>query len=50
MTTITSVLENMDYGPAPESASVARDWLARHKAGFGHFINGAFTPARKDKP
>ena len=48
MTTITSILENMDYGPAPESAAIAQDWLTRHKGGFGHFIDGAFTPARKD--
>ncbi|OYO32347.1 aldehyde dehydrogenase [Janthinobacterium sp. PC23-8] len=35
----------MDYGPAPESDTDARAWLARHSDGFGHFINGAFTPA-----
>ena len=35
-------------GPRRKSATIAQDWLARHKGGFGHFINGAFTPVRKD--
>ncbi len=38
---ITEILENMSYGPAPESDALARDWLARGP--FGHFINGRFT-------
>lgn len=33
----------MDYGPAPEDASIAHDWLARHGARFGHFIAGTLT-------
>jgi aldehyde dehydrogenase (NAD+) len=43
MTTITDILDTMDYGPAPESPTVVRDWLACHGGGFGHFIDGAFT-------
>ncbi|MEI4472396.1 aldehyde dehydrogenase family protein [Frigidibacter sp. MR17.24] len=43
MTTITDILKRMDYGPAPEDATIVRDWLARHDAGFGHFIDGGFT-------
>jgi aldehyde dehydrogenase (NAD+) len=35
----------MDYGPALESDTDARAWLARHADGFGHFIGGAFTSA-----
>ncbi len=42
MSTITEILANMEYGPAPENESLARDWLVR--APFGHFVNGAFTP------
>jgi aldehyde dehydrogenase (NAD+) len=37
--------DTMDYGPAPESDTDARAWLARHSDGFGHFINGSFTLA-----
>ena len=33
----------MDYGPAPESNTIVKDWLTQHASGFGHFINGAFT-------
>ena len=44
-TSITHYFDTMDYGPAPESDTDARAWLARHSDGFGHFINGAFTPA-----
>ncbi|MDH2326931.1 aldehyde dehydrogenase family protein [Cereibacter sp. SYSU M97828] len=45
MTTITDILNTMDYGPAREDDAVAQDWLARHLAGLGHFIDGEFTPA-----
>ncbi|TVS00557.1 MAG: aldehyde dehydrogenase family protein [Rhodobacteraceae bacterium] len=41
MTTLTEILETMDYGPAPESETIAHDWLARGP--FGHFIGGTFT-------
>ena len=37
---ITDILATMDYGPAPESATTAHEWLARHKQRFGHFIGG----------
>ncbi|MGK5023756.1 aldehyde dehydrogenase family protein [Janthinobacterium sp. RB2R34] len=42
---VSHYFDTMDYGPAPESDTDARAWLARHSDGFGHFINGAFTPA-----
>lgn len=41
MPTVSEALTLMDYGPAPESATVALDWLKGRT--FGHFINGAFT-------
>ncbi|MCC5967730.1 MAG: aldehyde dehydrogenase family protein [Natronohydrobacter sp.] len=41
MPSITEILETMDYGPAPESEALARDWLTRGP--FGHFIGGSFT-------
>ena len=43
MNKIKEILTTMDYGPAPEDISVLRDWLKRHEAGFGHFIDGVFT-------
>ena len=41
--TIKDKFDRMDYGPAPESSAEALAWLARHNAGFGHFIDGSFT-------
>ncbi|MDZ5696014.1 aldehyde dehydrogenase family protein [Chelativorans sp. M5D2P16] len=43
MTEIKDILRTMDYGPAPEDAGIVTAWLERHKQGFGHFIDGAFT-------
>jgi len=42
---VARYFDTMDYGPAPESDTDAREWLARHAEGFGHFIDGRFTPA-----
>ncbi|MFZ1468588.1 MAG: aldehyde dehydrogenase family protein [Paracoccaceae bacterium] len=41
--TIKEIFTSMEYGPAPESNAEALAWLARHKASFGHYIDGAFT-------
>ena len=41
MPTVTEALTLMDYGPAPESTTIALDWLKGRR--FGHFINGKFT-------
>ncbi|WP_343718093.1 aldehyde dehydrogenase family protein [Inquilinus sp.] len=43
MPRIAEILDTMEYGPAPEDSGIARDWLARHEAGFGHFIDGKFV-------
>jgi aldehyde dehydrogenase (NAD+) len=49
MNQIRAILDTMDYGRAPEASDIVRDWLEAHKAGFGHYIGGAFThPARAD--
>jgi aldehyde dehydrogenase (NAD+) len=40
---ISDILKSMDYGPSPEASDAVRGWLDGHKAGFGHFIGGAFT-------
>jgi len=51
----------LDYGPAPESAAVAKAWLDDHGRTFGHFIGnkwvrpegrttyGSFNPATGEK-
>ena len=43
MPSVAELFKTMDYGPAPESDTEARTWLARHGSRFGHFVNGAFT-------
>jgi aldehyde dehydrogenase (NAD+) len=40
---VADVLKTMEYGPAPESASVANQWLDAHGRQFGLFVDGAFT-------
>ena len=40
---VTDFFDTMDYGPAPESDTEARQWLARHAEGFGHLIGGHAT-------
>ncbi|HEX5972735.1 MAG TPA: aldehyde dehydrogenase family protein, partial [Gemmatimonadaceae bacterium] len=43
MTSVREIFGTMEYGPAPESAKPAQEWLDRHDGRFGHFINGRFT-------
>ena len=43
MGVIRDILRTMDYGPSPEASDRVRAWLAEHEAGFGLFVNGAFT-------
>ena len=41
---IKQLMQQMDYGPAPEATELAESWLARYAdQGFGHFINGEFV-------
>jgi aldehyde dehydrogenase (NAD+) len=47
MNEIRSILDSMEYGPAPEDAKDVRAWLAAHEDGFGHFIGGKFTKPAK---
>jgi len=46
--TIKDIFETMDYGPAPESASEALQWLADRGGIAGHYINGKWGPLRDD--
>lgn len=40
---IHDILTTMDYGPAPEADTVAREWLRGHEGGFDHFIDNAWV-------
>src|SRR5882672_9371024 len=45
MTTVAKLFETMDYGPAPESAAPALEWIQQHGAGqFGHYVGGQWMP------
>ena len=44
---ITSYLETLDYGPAPESDLKVRAWLAAHNKKFGLYINGEWRAPKK---
>ena len=43
MTSVREIFDTMEYGPAPEAAKPAQEWLATHDSRFGHFIGGAWT-------
>src|SRR5690554_6557136 len=40
--TISEAFESMEYGPAPESRTLADKWLQAHGSSFGHYIDGSF--------
>ncbi|MDE9451222.1 aldehyde dehydrogenase family protein [Aliiroseovarius sp. Z3] len=41
--TVKEIFETMEYGPAPESAKEAKDWIAEHNGQFGLYIDGKMT-------
>ncbi len=43
MTTVRDAFESMAWGPAPESATTALEWLDQHQRRFGQFIDGQWT-------
>lgn len=43
MASVPEIFDSLDYGPAPEDAAFAYEWLKAHDKGFGHFIGGSFT-------
>ena len=43
--TIAEIYESMEYGPAPESAELAKAWLDAHDGEFGLFIGGKWHAA-----
>ena len=47
MSKIARILDTMEYGPAPESAKLANQWLDAHQRSFGLYCNGAWTTPRE---
>ncbi|MHB1194894.1 MAG: aldehyde dehydrogenase family protein [Longimicrobiales bacterium] len=43
MSKVAEIFQTLEYGPAPESAERAHEWLRAHGGTLGHFIHGAFT-------
>ena len=44
MASIPEIFQTMSYGPAPEAAGRANEWLERHGRSFGLFIDGGWEP------
>ena len=40
MSRVRELFETMEYGPAPEDASLAKQWIESHDGIFGHWIDG----------
>ncbi|WMT87416.1 aldehyde dehydrogenase family protein [Pelagibacterium sp. 26DY04] len=47
MSKVAEIFETLEYGPAPEAAGPALEWLDKHGRKFGHFIDGGFTKPGK---
>jgi aldehyde dehydrogenase (NAD+) len=46
---VADIFETLEYGPAPEAAGPAVDWLTRHERRFDLFVDGAWRkPADGD--
>jgi aldehyde dehydrogenase (NAD+) len=43
MSQVKSILDTMEYGPAPEDAKLAQEWIDQHDADFGLFIGGLWV-------
>ena len=50
MNQIQSLLSAMEYGPAPEDAKLAYDWLDAHKREFGLYMGGMWVKAESTFP
>ncbi len=42
MSKVVEIFESMEYGPAPEAAGAALEWIEAHAPHFGLFIDGAW--------
>ena len=45
---VKKILDDMDYGLAPESPEEVKRWLLEHNSSFGHFIGGKFTKPKNE--
>jgi len=43
MTDVRTAFESLSWGPAPESAAQAREWLDAHGRRFGQYLHGGWT-------
>ncbi len=43
---VAEIFETLEYGPAPESAAPALEWIERHGSEFKLFINGQWVAAQ----
>jgi len=50
MNDVSSILDTMEYGVAPEDDKIAREWIKSRGKNLGHFINGEFIKGAKSKP
>lgn len=50
MSKVAEILETMDYGPAPEAANLAHEWLDAHGRKFGFFVDGKWLDAASHFP
>jgi aldehyde dehydrogenase (NAD+) len=48
MASVPEIFQSMEYGPAPEAAGRALEWLQAHGRRFGLFIGGRWTEAGSD--
>ena len=46
---VAMIFETLDYGPAPESAEIAKKWIDSHEGVLGHFINGKWVKPKGRK-
>ncbi|MGA9119939.1 MAG: aldehyde dehydrogenase family protein, partial [Bacteroidota bacterium] len=46
---LASLLEKLDYGPAPESEAKTREWIKSHHAKFSHCIDGEWRPPQRGR-
>lgn len=44
---LASLIDTLDYGPAPESEARTREWLSAHGSKFSHSINGIWQPPKQ---
>ncbi|HEU5086315.1 MAG TPA: aldehyde dehydrogenase family protein, partial [Roseiflexaceae bacterium] len=47
--TVAEIMQTLEYGPAPESAKPAEQWLDAHQRRFGLYIDGAWTEPAADR-